>query len=530
MSKPIIRDKLYIPKSMVSLSSLRENYEHNMYDDSKCQPCEFLPERHCDICDDCPNFKGIVSLWKRAVIDDEPYYAIPSGYIKRAEEVLEIDLKEVIDERKEYKKSEKLKFTGKLFEGQTINGVKRPNQKALADAWLKKKMGIIEAPPRTGKTVLGVYLTCKLKVKTVIVAHEIRLLEQFYETFQTMTNVQELRDRTGNQIVGLVKDIRQMSNLDVALVTYQKFIRDHEKIEKYLNPNFSFIIIDEVHQGNADAYSRFINSTWAKYKLGLSATLRRKDHRQFIMRDIVGPIVARSKRRALLPDIQIIETEVKPDNGYDYRTWMGALNWLCLNKKRQELIVDEVFKDLKDGHSVIIIPCTLIEHIKDTVKRINQKAIREGYNKNLAIEYHGEESNEKSRDKIFKRVESGNPTVLVAQIRMIRQGVNMEKPTMLYSVVPTSGEKTEGAPMFEQLATRVCTPAEGKKKPVVKIFVDAVGISVGCFKSLFMTEIKPFLYGDHQVYKMSPQNKKRAFEIISDNNYSGKNKVKIKGF
>ena len=64
------------------------------------------------------------------------------------------------------------------------------------------------------------------------------------------------------------------------------------------------------------------------------------------------------------------------------------------------------------------------------------------------------------------------------------------------------------------MANRVCRPYPAKGGPVVKIFIDGLAQSYGCFASLFSKEIKPGLAapaGGRPKYKMS----KKAYEYAT---------------
>ncbi|WP_440705518.1 hypothetical protein, partial [Klebsiella pneumoniae] len=56
-------------------------------------------------------------------------------------------------------------------------------QPAAVDAILKKKRGVLKAPPRSGKTVMGAAAVCRLGKKTIIMASQREWILGFQETF-----------------------------------------------------------------------------------------------------------------------------------------------------------------------------------------------------------------------------------------------------------------------------------------------------------------------------------------------------------
>ena len=108
--------------------------------------------------------------------------------------------------------------------------------------------GVLQAPPRTGKTVLGTFTAVKLGLKTLILAHQEDLLDNFYKTFVRDTNLLLLRKKTGKRVVDIVHKDIDFLQLDVALCTYQKFIRagtGMKRWNKYIKGKFGTIIVDE---------------------------------------------------------------------------------------------------------------------------------------------------------------------------------------------------------------------------------------------------------------------------------------------
>ena len=167
--------------------------------------------------------------------------ALPRGNIPKIEKRLRIKLK-VKDRRPRIKFRRKLQFTGKLYKGQRDNkGRLLPDQRRIIEDWLEHKNGLIEAPPRTGKTVLGVYATCKIGERTLIVASQELWLRQFIKAFNKFTNARKIKDRHGRSPYLLVKskkDYARIGKYDIVLLTYQKFIQMRQ--QKYFRRSVSY--------------------------------------------------------------------------------------------------------------------------------------------------------------------------------------------------------------------------------------------------------------------------------------------------
>jgi len=74
----------------------------------------------------------------------------------------------------------------------TFKGILRPLQQEIADQCLKdikeKGGGIISLHTGAGKTVVALYLACKLQLKTLVIVHKTFLQNQWYERIEQFTN------------------------------------------------------------------------------------------------------------------------------------------------------------------------------------------------------------------------------------------------------------------------------------------------------------------------------------------------------
>lgn len=239
---------------------------------------------------------------------------------------------------------------------------------------------------------------------------------------------------------------------------------------------------------------------------------------EFVVKEIIGPVVVMSKTTSLIPDIQIVKTGIKWKTS---RLWVHSISNMLKNKDKNKLIVDHVMRDLEE-HPCIIIPTDRIEHVNTLRNLINDAAIQKGLiprSQNLAFTFYGGMPPQAKREALDK-IETGECRVLVSMRSMIKQGIDMKRPTLLYSIIPETGTKEAGSPMFLQLSNRPCTPHLDKKQPVVKIFVDDTDLSTACFRSLFSNEIRPNLVANARNnfgvrYKLSEEQKKIAYDIIA---------------
>lgn len=290
-------------------------------------------------------------------------------------------------------------------------------------------------------------------------------------------------------------------NTGVVPVTVES-IRKAPKQNKYVydievskNHNFfaDGVLVHNCHQSAAHSFSTFVYKIDAPYRLGLSATPRRKDKRDAITDFTIGPVTAVAETVTLKPTIEAVTARTEP--AASYRTWSGALGWISDNKERNIEIVRRVFSDLRNGNTSIIIPVMYRRHQDLLVKLINNQAKvnrvkrKEEWPNELAVGFYSG----CNRKRVLARADdTSQPCVMVAIFSMIKQGVDLKAPSMLHVVIPMSATAEVGAPAFRQLSFRVATPTPGKTNPKVCVWVDpSIKMFMGCMKGLLFQEIIP---------------------------------------
>lgn len=513
-----IKDKL-VPDSVITAYTLK------LFDETKCKPqCGYFEDRPCVGCDSCPCYLGTIKLYKEKVLNGIKYLGFPANNPVTIKKLFNREYWSVPNYRKKIKFSQKdIKFTGKLRQGEYVDSVKSVNQKEICDSWLAKKIGIIEAPARSGKTVISTYCACKLGYKTVIFAHRFELLKQFYNTWTNLTNIKPSHIR-------IIKDLEELKDpkLDVALVSYQKFLDCHDKgkisrVAKYLNDRYSLCITDEVHRSGAFGYARVILKSKFRYLMGLTATPDRKDSMTTLVKQCFGPVVARGQTTSLLPLIKPILTGIQTHCS----SYVSIIKELSNSKARKEIIWKLLKKDLEEGRQVII-PMTLTKPMLKLQEFIEEK-LTETWKKekvDLGSNITGIFNAKSDRKKILEDFDSGKLKILIAQSSMIKEGIDFKGKNVntLYVVVPmsASAKKEIGAPMFYQMTYRICSPAKDKQQPIIRWFIDNSGLSIGCARSTFWKEIYPRLTewnGRPPRYKMEKEDQKLVDNVVSRKQY-----------
>ncbi|UCC54129.1 MAG: DEAD/DEAH box helicase family protein, partial [Anaerolineaceae bacterium] len=253
----------------------------------------------------------------------------------------------------------KLEITDKRFSGNPVKvhfqGELRPDQQIAAEAMLKEETGVLAASTGFGKTVIAAYLISQRKVNTLVLVHRRQLLDQW---------IAHLTDFLGlsPQEVGQIGSGRRKPTGIVDVATIQSL---HKKgVVDDVVGAYGHLVIDECHHISARSFELVARQSKAKYVLGLSATVIRKDgHHPIIfmqcgpVRFRVDPRVQAAKRpfqhRVLVKETEfrMIE-EISVANRLSIQEIYKALS---KDESRNTLIVEDVLEAIKAGRNPVIL-------------------------------------------------------------------------------------------------------------------------------------------------------------------------------
>lgn len=475
----IVREKIFIPVEMIKEKDVKKRYVHRFYDENACRRCENRPERHNYLCNKCEFYKGTTVTYDEKTSGNRHYFGLPLGDRENIEEVFDLDFDDfnVVDARCVKKRKYDVQMVGLTpydYQATAIKDLRR------------SKYGILKAPPRSGKTPTMLYTgITQFPYKVVMIADQREFLNQFLDHAIEFTNIRELEEKYGKKLCGYAKTKEEFQDFEIAVCTYQSFLSvKGKKLLKYLNANFGTVFIDEVHSASAEKYSEIINLLQSKIRIGATGTDDRKDGRIKIIKQIVGDVTALIKIPQLQPIMYVHPIDfVKSKNKFTGRAGFTRLvGFLSEHKKRNELIIEWVMKDLAKGHS-IVIPVYRKEHVSILVKLINDE-----YGKKIAGGFEGGASKivKIQRAASLEEAKSGKLRVIVGIRSLLQRGLNVPRWSMLYNVMPINN-----APNWHQESSRILTPMDNKRQPAIRFFVDEnIGMPLGCFVSTYKQSIK----------------------------------------
>lgn len=466
------RESFFMKKKEVPRAvqeELKKAFTFYFFQERACSDCEFKQDRLASetkltpTCEECAAFLGGAVLASDVKIGKNSYLKTPIGNSAKLKSILVAhDLEYTVKRHHPAPPFKRpIKFTGKY---------KAAYQAEAVEAIIKKKRGVLRSPPRSGKTVMFSAAVCKLGMKTMILASQREWLMGFQETFIGSETQDALTSCRRSQI-GIAKTLEDFKKYDVCLVTVQTFYNARgQKLLRRIRDMFGVIGVDEVHTSAAPEYAKVLNSLNTQYLIGLSGTPERKDQRDQIMRQLVGPDVYSAKVARLRPQVKLTRTEyVKNTKGQ--QLWVRMVSSLEKDPKRLKLIAKWAIKDAKDGH-MILIPFAQVTPIKALVKAINIMA-----GKTIARPFFGG-LKKKERDGYIQNARTYKIKILVGNIKLLSTGTNIPRASALYEVTMSSN-----IPNAEQRFSRILTPYDDKPQPIVRYFLDDSTVRRKCMSN-----------------------------------------------
>lgn len=343
------------------------------------------------------------------------YLSLPRGCLDDICCVLnEYGIKAEIKDKRVLGITKRFQFHGKLAK----------EQKSAAKKILSSEIGVLSAPPGTGKTVLAIYAIAKRKTNTLILVHRKPLMEQWRKQLSDFLGLDA--KKVGQ--IGGGKD-KATGVLDVAMI---QSLEDKGSVDDRV-ADYGFVIVDECHHVGAVSFERVMMAAKAKFALGLTATPYRRDGQQPIIHMQCGPIIHQIKHQEVNRAFSacfVVSRITSFDCGWTDKSNIYEL-WpkLLTDVNRNEMIVSDVKKAIAEGRFPLILT-ERKEHLAIL------KEMLKPHIENLSVLYGG--IGIKERRKIFDKLNSSDdaPKALLATGAYIGEGFDDPRLDTLFIAMP----------------------------------------------------------------------------------------------
>ena len=315
--------------------------------------------------------------------------------------------------------------------GTRFLGELTPEQNQAAAALLRHETGVLAATTAFGKTVVAAKMIAARDRNTLVLVHRRQLLDQWVARLQTFLDIPPNK-------LGVIHGGKKKptGNIDVALM--QSLVRQGTVSD--LVADYGHVIIDECHHLSAVGFEAIAREARARYMLGLSATVTRKDGHHPIIFMQCGKIrhrVDAKKQAAARPfDHKVIfrRTEFRLAwNGPDEKPAIQELYAkLAQDRARNDLIFEDILSALEGGRSPVVIT-ERKDHLDLLAGRLSKFA------KNVIIFRGGMSARQlQAATESLAAIPAGQERVLMATGRYLGEGFDDARLDTLFLTMPIS--------------------------------------------------------------------------------------------
>jgi len=348
------------------------------------------------------------------------------------------------------------------FEGQL-----RPEQKTALEEVLRRFRagqlgGIVQAKPGWGKTVTALAIAAELGVPTLVVVHKKFLMDQWIERIQGVQDPDPKKCLPAflpDARVGRVQqDECDFQDKTVVLGMVHSLGSRNYPEEFYRWPGL--IIVDECHRIGARTWAPVPARFHAKYRLGFSATPRRKDGADPVFWNHLGPVLFVGKEQRLTPKIKRVWTRFKLVKTDRFNPRLAnrnlLLRFLCASNHRNDAIANQIIKAVAAGRKCLVLSERIVQ-----LERVEARLLKtwpNQYGSPPTTDFYIGGRKKQEYD------EAAKAQVIFATSQYAAEGLDIPALDTLLLISPMSD--------VEQAVGRIQRPHPGKKDPIVVDFRD----------------------------------------------------------
>lgn len=215
-------------------------------------------------------------------------------------------------------------------------------------AMFKAQQGQVIAPPGNGKTEICLAFAAASCTRILVVVHTQDLMKQWL-------------DRAAVSVPGMSVGRIQGKTCQIEHLT----IATAQTLKKYLQAGgkfwrqFGAVIVDEAHHAAAETWEWLLHTSPAFYRFGVTASEKRSDGRQALVRYNIGPVIHKLKFKSGVPMTVVpVTTEFRTKlNGTQYTR---IVQKLVRDKERNRQIAELAENEILKGSSVLVLSRQII--------------------------------------------------------------------------------------------------------------------------------------------------------------------------
>lgn len=318
--------------------------------------------------------------------------------------------------------------------------------------------GVIIAPTGAGKTTMGIEIAARLGERCLILVKSIDLAKQWQAAIKKFTGLD----------CGLIGGGKWQEG-DVFTVALVQTLVKHEG-----SLDYGLVIVDECHNIPAAQAYMVINRQAAKYRLGLSATLQRRDNLEFMIHAALGAVVAEVKTdevgSSVLP---VTVSTLRCDFKGEPDSWAAFITLLEADAARNRVLVASAIKSSSATGTAVLT--ATVSHAEKLHGLIQQQGVE-------ALLLHGKLT-KKEREQRMN--EAANSPLIVGTLSLLGEGIDWPHIGAIIFAAPVSASVDKATPSATRLIQsigRARRPHPGKSTAFVMDIIDGHPFGLAAYK------------------------------------------------
>jgi len=309
----------------------------------------------------------------------------------------------------------------------------RPSQQIVYDA--ATELTILNAPVSWGKSFTALAIAAKFSQKTLIVTHNTMLRDQW---------VAEIKKAFGIT-AGIIGSGKLETHSIITVANIQTLVKHIDSLAS----TFGMIILDEAHHCPSTTFSSVIDKSKAKYKLGLTGTLERKDNHHVVFSDYFGFNIQKPEaENYMVPEVVIIKTSIEFPEEACYADNVTKLE--TDTPEYVELLASLADTAAANGHKVLVVGS------RTQMLELGPELCK--YKSNYIT---GNIKSLEERNVLLAGL-TNDYDILWGTVSIFSEGISQSDLSCLIL-----GAQINNEPLLRQLIGRIVRLKEGKKQPLI---------------------------------------------------------------
>jgi hypothetical protein len=329
-------------------------------------------------------------------------------------------------------------------------------QQSALDALIPHLLGVLVAPPGSGKTVIACGVIAHRQLPTLIVVDRQPLVEQW-------------RERLGEHLGIPTKEIGQLGGgrnkakgvIDIAMAQSLARREDLNGMAKA----YGLVIVDECHHVPAVTFERVVREMPVRHWLGLTATPYRRDHLEKLIMMYCGPerhrMTSEDDEHLRVERVLVTHTTGHESLGDERPSIQGVFRALVEDVGRTRQICSDVAAAVEAGRN-----CLVLTQWTEHLEALSGELQRLGIEVIVMRGGMGKKARTSASAEIETRASAGG-LALLATGSFLGEGFDLPRLDTLFLAFPLAFKGR-----IVQYVGRVLRPMPGKSRVEVHDYVD----------------------------------------------------------